>query len=159
MSYILLCHAASCDFFNYRRTSLVSRLQESGTVPHSEHIQCEWLDGVGRSTATVQPYLNVPIGGEQPLNRPLGEQGKINSDRLFLSSLLMAVALCHVCGGWKLETVTKTHHINPSLSSAWFKKEVWSEMRWPIGVCLLLLFERLVTTAAFRPFGSVAHGQ
>lgn len=48
----------SCGIYNYRMTSLALWLQQSATGPHSERIQCEWLDSAGRSADGAEPDWN-----------------------------------------------------------------------------------------------------
>lgn len=63
MNYTVLYCTVLCEFINYRGTSLVSRLQQSSTVPHSEHILCELPDGAGHITHTAWPSRNAHTSG------------------------------------------------------------------------------------------------
>lgn len=63
MIYIVLYHAVLCKFFNYCGTSLVSRLQQSGAVPHSKRIWDVLADGAGQRTrsATIAERICIQL--------------------------------------------------------------------------------------------------
>lgn len=54
------------NFFNYRGSSLVLWLRQSGTMLHSERIQCEWPDGARWRTDALQ---GLTCGRSGPVNK------------------------------------------------------------------------------------------